>query len=159
MRKIFLFGLVLAFCCINLSAQEAVTVAGGDAAGTNGSMSYSIGQVLYTTDTGNGGFVVYGVQQPREISILSHIEGVIRLKHQVNIFPIPANDIINMKIEAVDYSKISYQLIDLNGKMLYNDTVDSNLAQINAQKLAKGLYFIRINFGDKYMETYRIIKN
>ena len=41
-------------------SQESPVSAGGDLTGTNGSVSYSVGQVAYTTDTGtNGSCLLY----------------------------------------------------------------------------------------------------
>jgi len=51
-----------------LQAQEATTTAGGEASGSGGYASYTVGQVVYTTKTGtNGNSVIEGVQQPYEI--------------------------------------------------------------------------------------------
>lgn len=47
-----------------LQAQQATTAAGGDAIGSGGSISYSIGQVLYISNTGDSGKINEGVQQP-----------------------------------------------------------------------------------------------
>ncbi|MBV1889111.1 MAG: HYR domain-containing protein, partial [Proteobacteria bacterium] len=48
---------------IPISAQESINVSGGDATGTGGSSSYSVGQVFYTTNVGATGSVAQGVQQ------------------------------------------------------------------------------------------------
>ena len=37
-----------------LYAQETVPATGGDATGSGGSASYSVGQMVYTTNTGSG---------------------------------------------------------------------------------------------------------
>ena len=51
-----------------LQAQESPTATVGEATGTGGTASYSVGQVVYTTTTGTNGSVAQGVQQPFEIS-------------------------------------------------------------------------------------------
>jgi hypothetical protein len=43
--------------------------AGGEATGSGGSVSYSVGQVVYTTNTGINGSVAQGVQQPYEFQM------------------------------------------------------------------------------------------
>ena len=60
-----------------LHAQESPTAAGGEATGTGGTSSYSVGQVVYTTATGTNGSLAQGVQQPYEISVTNSI----KLKH------------------------------------------------------------------------------
>mgnify|MGYP000474435928 CR=1 FL=1 len=51
-----------------LHAQENAVTTGGEATGAGGTASYSVGQVVYTTNTGTNGSVAQGVQQPFEIS-------------------------------------------------------------------------------------------
>src|SRR5688572_14704694 len=50
-----------------VQAQESVNSAGGDATGSGGTVAYSIGQVVYTTNTGTSGEVAQGVQHAYEI--------------------------------------------------------------------------------------------
>ena len=50
-------------------AQQATTASGGDASGSGGSVAHSVGQTVYTTNTGSNGSVAQGVEQPYEISI------------------------------------------------------------------------------------------
>ena len=54
-----------------LFGQQAVVTAGAEATGTGGTVSYSVGQVVYQTHAGTNGSVAEGVQQPYEISVLS----------------------------------------------------------------------------------------
>ena len=51
-----------------LHAQTGIPAAGGNASGTGGSVSFSVGQVFYLMNTGTTGSVLEGVQQPFEIS-------------------------------------------------------------------------------------------
>ena len=48
LSAIFLLGLGLTV----IQAQESAVASGGDASGSSGSMSYSIGQMVYTTNSG-----------------------------------------------------------------------------------------------------------
>jgi len=59
--------LLLTACFTGVSAQEAVLATGADAAGSGGKVSYSVGQIAYTSQTGSNGSVTQGVQQPYEI--------------------------------------------------------------------------------------------
>ena len=64
---------LIAFCLFGygtaIQAQEAVAAAGGEATGSGGTVSYTIGQINYTTNTGAGGTITQGVQQPYEFFI------------------------------------------------------------------------------------------
>ena len=66
--------LLLGLGLTGLQAQTSVNATGGDASGSGGSVSYSVGQVVYTTNTGTSGSVAQGVQQPYEISVVTAIE-------------------------------------------------------------------------------------
>jgi len=52
-----------------LKAQSGAVTSGGGANGTNGSMSFSIGQINCITTSGTGGTITQGLQQPLEIFI------------------------------------------------------------------------------------------
>lgn len=49
-----------------LQSQEAILTSGGNASGSGGTVSYSIGQTFYTTYMGANGSVSHGVQHPFE---------------------------------------------------------------------------------------------
>lgn len=53
-----------------LRAQETIPVTGGEASG-GGTVSYTAGQIIYTTNTGTSGSVTQGIQQPFEISVVT----------------------------------------------------------------------------------------
>ena len=67
-------ALLLGFGLTGLQAQTSVNAIGGDATGSGGSVSYSVGQVVYTTNKGTNGSVVEGVQQPYEILVVTAIK-------------------------------------------------------------------------------------
>ena len=51
-----------------LNAQTTVAAVGGESTGTGGTVSYTVGQIIYTTNIGANGSLAQGVQQPYEIS-------------------------------------------------------------------------------------------
>lgn len=61
-KALILLGMMLGTYGYGIS-QESVNAAGGDAMGTGGTASYSVGQVVYTTIGENGTKVAQGVQQ------------------------------------------------------------------------------------------------
>jgi hypothetical protein len=46
---------------LTIQAQDAIPVSGGEAAGSGDTVSYSVGQLVYTTNIGSG-TVTQGVQ-------------------------------------------------------------------------------------------------
>ncbi|MBC8173028.1 MAG: hypothetical protein H7X71_03895, partial [Chitinophagales bacterium] len=70
MIKQTLYAVLCLICCTgnNLFAQEGSSAAGGDGAGSGGTISYTVGQTNYITLAGAGGTAMEGVQQPFEFS-------------------------------------------------------------------------------------------
>ena len=68
MRKKLLY-LLLLLVGFTIQAQQAVLGSGSDASGSAGSLSYSIGQVVYTTNSGSGFTLAQGVQQPTDATV------------------------------------------------------------------------------------------
>ena len=66
--------LLLCFGMFGLQAQQVVTTSGGNASGSGGSVSYTVGQIVYTTNTDSNGSVAQGVQQPYEISVVTALK-------------------------------------------------------------------------------------
>ena len=98
-----------------LHAQESPTATGGEATGTGGTASYSVGQVVYTTNTGTNGSVAQGVQQPYEISTTVGInETTINL--ELSVYPNPTINYLTLKVEKTE--GLTFQLYDLQGKVI-----------------------------------------
>jgi hypothetical protein len=152
---VFLLGLGL----IGLQAQESINATGGDASGSGGSASYSVGQVVYTTNTGTNGSVAQGVQQPYEIWVVTAIEEAKGINLLVTVYPNPATDYLTLRIDELDISNLSYQLYDIQGKLLRNEKITSNQTSIAMSNLMPATYFVKVVQGNKEIKTFRIIKN
>lgn len=72
-RPIALLTMLLLWAGL-VQAQVNMTASGGNATGSLGTVSYSVGQVVYTTNIGAPGSVTQGVQQPYEIQMPLPVE-------------------------------------------------------------------------------------
>lgn len=158
-----LSALLLLFLGITgLYAQEAIPAAGGNASGSGGSVSYTIGQDAYNTIIGSNGSVAQGVQQPYEISVVTGLEEVNGIKLNITAYPNPATDFITLKVEASTTPGIrsmSYQLSDISGKLLENKKLASNETSIDMKNLVSSIYFLKVTSNNKEIITFKIIKN
>lgn len=151
-----IISLFLFFSNASLNAQTAVAATGGDASGSGGSASYTIGQVVYTTATGTNGSVAHGVQQPYDISTTVGIElKTISLK----VYPNPTSEYLNLIVEDFTNQQYSYQLFDVSGKLIQSDKVSSSTTSINTQALTPGVYLLSVLENNSIIKTFRIIKN
>ena len=141
-----------------LHAQESPTASGGDATGSGGTVAYSVGQVVYTTNTDASGTVSQGVQQAYEIFTTGIKETELNIS--LSIFPNPTADNLTLQISDYNNEKLSYQLFDMQGKLLNNGQVTAQQTQINTSSLPSATYFINVvNQENKKVQSFKIIKN
>jgi len=151
--------LLLGLGLTGLQAQESVNATGGNASGSGGSASYSVGQVVYTTNTGTNGSVSQGVQQPYEISVVTGIEEAKGINLSVSAYPNPTTDYLTLSIGEFEISNLSYQLYDMNGKLLQSEKISGNQTSIVMSNLVPSSYFVKVIQGNKEVKTFKIIKN
>ena len=156
-KVVFIALLFLLFPILNTNAQEAVTASGGDASGTGGSVSYSVGQVVYTTVTGTGGSVAQGVQQPYEISVSTAVENTEDII-LITAYPNPVKDILKLRTDKKDFETVMYQLFDMKGKLVKEEKVAATETSIDMQSLSPSVYFLKVIEGDKEIKTFKITK-
>jgi len=161
--KIFKVALVV-FCLIgfgsSIQAQNAIPASGGNASDSGGTVSYSVGQIVYTTNTSvSSGSVAQGVQQPFEISVITAIEQAEYITLVCSVYPNPASDFLTLKIENYDNKSLSYKLFDANGKLLESKKVISNETIISMANLLPSIYFLKVTDNQKEIKTFKIIKN
>ena len=154
--------LLLGLGLTGLQAQTSVNATGGDASGSGGTVSYSVGQVVYTTNSGTNGSVAQGVQQPYEISVVTGIEEAKGINLSVTAYPNPTTDYLTLSIDAsttLSIQSMSYQLYDMNGKLLQSEKITGNQTSIVMSNLVPANYFVKVTQGNKEVKTFKIIKN
>ena len=145
------------FTCA-VQAQETIPSSGGEAKGAGGSSSYTVGQVVYTTNTANNGSLAQGVQQAYEISTSVGIE-VTEINLELVAYPNPTNSLLTLNIGNYNSEKLIYQLYDIQGMLLDSKQVINSSTTINAQKLSVGTYLLNVLDNNTLIKTFRIIRN
>jgi hypothetical protein len=157
--KSFLFLLILSVLCTVIQAQSTIPATGGNASGSGGSASYTIGQVVYTTNTGTNGSAAQGVQQPYEISVVTAVETVKDISLEMVVYPNPTTDFIKLKISNYDLQNLRYQLYDINGSVLQDNKVEGNETSIILSSYLSSTYFLKVSDNNKVVKTFKIIKH
>jgi hypothetical protein len=160
LRVFILYILLIAFP--KLQAQEVIPAAGGNAYGSGGTSSYTIGQIFYTTNTGSNGSVAQGVQQPFEILVMSRIEQTTDIHLICKAYPNPTSNYLTLTIEDSNNLNLMYQLFDINGGLIENEEVINNETIIIMTSRSVGIYILRVykadGFSKKEIKTFKIIK-
>ena len=157
--KSFLFLLILSVLCTVIQAQSTIPATGGNASGSGGSASYTIGQVVYTTNTGTNGSAAQGVQQPYEISVVTAVETVKDISLEMVVYPNPTTDFIKLKISNYDLQNLRYQLYDISGNILQDNKVEGNETSIILSSYLSSTYFLKVSDNNKVVKTFKIIKH
>ncbi len=156
-------ALLLGLGLTGLQAQESVNATGGDASGSGGSVSYSVGQVVYTTNSGANGSVAQGVQQPFEISVVTAIEEAKGINLWITTYPNPTTDYLTLSIDndvltSHDLSQLSFQLYDMNGKLLQTKKLPGTETQIDMSSYVPSTYYLKVIQTNKELKTFKVIK-
>jgi len=145
------------FVLFSVSAQQANVTSGGNATGTSGTSSYSIGQVSYSSATGTNGSVNQGVQQPYEIFTLGN-DDFPEIKLLITVYPNPTTAFVNLKIENHSLENLQYQLFDNNGRQIQSQKITTSETQIAMENLATAIYLLNVFEDNKVLKTFKIIK-
>lgn len=151
---IFLIGI----CFTNLLAQQAVPASGGNATGSGGTASYSIGQVACINIVGSNGSINQGVQQPYEFLTVG-IDEIKNINLFATVYPNPAISTINLKIENQNLNNLSFRLYDIKGKLLLNQKINNSITAIPMENIPSAIYFLKVSNNNKEVKTFKIIKN
>lgn len=136
-----------------LKAQENINASGAEITSNEGSVSYSIGQTFYNTNTGTNGSISEGVQQPYQISVTIGTE---RKNINLSAYPNPTTDYLTLEVN--NFENTSFQLFNTSGKILQNKIITKNHIKIDMRNFITGLYFVRIIQNKQEIKIFKIIK-
>jgi len=154
--KLILTALVIFFFIIQANAQTSANTAGGDATGAGGSVAYSVGQPFYITYTGANGTVAQGVQQTYQIFSLGINQSELNIS--LAVFPNPTYDNLTIEVKEFNNENLSYELFDIQSKLLAKGLITSKQTQINLINLPPSAYFMQISQKNKKIQSFKIIK-
>jgi len=157
--KILLNGMLFMFLLSAVHAQSSFSSTGGDATGTGGSVSFSVGQVVYTSHSASVGSVIQGVQQPYEISVISGIDLPDKITLSASVHPNPTSGNIYLSVMNANTNKLVYQLYQSNGSSIENKKIVSDVTTIDLSNLTPATYYLKVIDGSKEIKTFKIIKN
>jgi hypothetical protein len=154
--KIFsiLFASALSFNAAQ--AQNNTVSAGGDASGSNGSVSYSVGQVFYTSAEGENGSISQGVQQAYDIGVVTGVEN---RSIEATLFPNPT--VGNVQLDIADFTQNTFEmnLFDAAGKLILSQKIAASTSLFSLNEYASGVYTLSIMKDKEQVKSFRIVRN
>jgi type IX secretion system substrate protein len=160
MRKKILTAFML-FAVILTYAQKSVVTTGGEASGSGGNASYTIGQISYKNFQGDVLSDSQGVQHGYEIMEVSDQKTLPDSNSNLKftVYPNPSADLVNVQVDNLVNEGLSYQLFTLAGRLLEAEKLTGTTTAVMMKNYAHGTYLIHIVCNDKTIRTFKILKN
>ncbi len=160
MKLNLLLTIAISISFISLHAQNSTQTSGGNATGNGGTVSYTVGQVVYNTHSATNGSVSEGVQQAYEISVILGIDEP-EISLNISAFPNPATDFLILKIvdDAFHEMEYSLTLYNIYGQVIMKQLIIANETKIELAALRDATYFLNVKSGILDVKTFKIIKN
>ena len=151
---VFFLGIILT----GLHAQHTINSTSNDLAGIQGSVSYSVGQIVFLTKTGTAGNVSEGIQQPYEILFMTGIDEEKGIELECVLYPNPASAYVRLKIVKQETRNLRFDLYNAEGLLLKSMKIEKEETTIPMDELVQATYFLTVIENHKILKTFRIIK-
>jgi hypothetical protein len=127
---------------------------------TGGESKLNLVSIFNSVDVSGGNFRIVGLRiKVIETSTLSVSDNNF-FSNNFTLDSNPVSDMISISYNAANFKEVNASLIDINGRVLQQKNTSSlttNKIEFNANKLSKGIYFVRIQ-SDGKNTTKKIIK-
>jgi hypothetical protein len=155
-QKVFLV-LTFAMGFHALIAQEVISSSGTHSAGSGIALSWTIGEPVIGTVSNGSYTLTQGFHQSRLTS--TSVDDLVTPGLSLTVYPNPFDDVLNVKVDEGDFSKLKFTLFTLEGKQLIVKKPESDLTRFDMQTYASGNYLLRINKkSGEPVKTFKIVK-
>ena len=143
----------------NITAQQTVAASGGNAYGTGGTVSYTMGETAYTESTNSSGTISQGCQQPYEIYILTELEEAREIHIEFEVYPNPSSGFVKLIVPNYESEGFGYKLYNSSGSLIHNKKITDKETVIEMGNLPAAFYYLNIYESQKEIKTFILIKN
>ena len=140
-------GVFLLLCASHIHAQslpaQVISTSGDNFMMTNGSLEWTLGEIMIESYSRPVGFLTQGFQQPSKVTI-TNIERDI--ENGIAVYPNPVREVLFVKItEAGTYT---IELFNLLGQRVVNENSivqsTSHTQEVAVQALSAAMYLLRV---------------
>lgn len=154
MKKLLVLSLFLSG--ISVSAQETVDASGGEGQGSEGTVSYSVGQVMFSTYVSDSTEISEGVQKAYEIYV-DEIPTTPTPNISLSVFPNPTTSNVTLQMENSD-KDLEYYIYDLAGKNIGEGKLQNGENFIETNDLAASTYIITVIIDKNRIKLFKLVK-
>ncbi len=160
MKKVKFFILILGFSILGagiINAQQVVATAGNHLENTQGSISWTLGEVAIQTLESADIILTQGFHQTR--LVVTGVKITPGYEPDISAYPNPVTNNINVKMgHGLQAGSWSYAIFDITGKKLLEKKIESDLSQISLGSFPTATYFLKVHGGDAESKVFKIVK-
>jgi hypothetical protein len=149
-------------CFAQSIAPQSVNSGGTNMNQTNGSLSFTVGELVVLSQKDVQGNSLGGGFTAGAILTTASIQETDARVLDVSVFPNPTNDLVKIRINHAAIEQVVVSVTDIQGKEVYNGLYAgiSNTIGINTTSYAPGTYVLLLkNKNNQILGIYKIIKN
>ncbi len=151
--------IVLFLLGINLRAQqlEVVNSGGGCHENNEGSITFSIGEIVIETLTHGDCCLTQGFCQANiTVTAINKIQD---LDYELSVYPNPTKDFVILKVNKDHLNDFKYLLFDMNGRLIKMEQIVDKETVIPFNFLIPSIYYLKIINQQSEQKTFKIVKS
>ena len=156
---ICLIGIGINSMIAQSSSPEIISPAGETFNGNSMQLDWTLGELAITTIQNTSQVITQGFHQPTYI--ISNLTELSNRNGQINIYPNPTLNWIEMSLDFKHNTKLQIRLYNTEGKLIWEKDIQGKqfLEKIEVAELPSGNYFLNFLIDEeKYLQTYKIQK-
>jgi len=142
-------------------APQSVNSGGTKMTQVNGSLSFTVGELVVLSQTDSQGNTLGGGFTAGATLTTVNIQETDAAVLDLKVYPNPTMELVNIQINHSTSDQVVVTITDLKGKEVYNGKYAciSNVIGINTATYATGTYILTLkNLNNQVLGTYKIIK-
>ncbi len=159
--KLIHFLWLIFFLTSSLYAQKGIVSSGGDNVSPAGSVSFSVGQIVFAPVSGETGHVYPGIQQPYPLDIVGIPE--LHRDYFLSLFPNPANNFLFLRVstdeEIMQEQDFTARVFDVKGNLLITQRLWHVDNTISIRDLPEAVYFIQVWHANTFIQSISFSKS
>lgn len=81
----------------------------------------------------------------------------------IEVYPVPASDIVNVKINTFEAGTVTTEILDATGRLLKSEEssleAGHTVLKLNISDLRSGVYFVRVKHNGAYTQIKKLVRN
>ena len=150
------FVLILSPSIAQEIERDVLSTSGEFHKGSNGSLSWTMGEIAVQTVNSNNLLLTQGFQQ-NSLTVTA-IDESDALKYTVKAFPNPVKNTLALKISEIKEKSIMIELYNITGNLLLKKEIKSTNTIIPFNEYQSGEYILRVIEENKPVKSFKIIK-